>query len=105
LVFRFGGLEEDSGRISCTLDCAPTFNLMVGREEEAADGTLGCLGATIEGLVVKGAGFGKALGAEEIRRGTALTGSATGGWACSAASKVLLMIVHSTSFLNQPLRK
>ena len=98
LVFRFKGLEEGSEGVSCTLDCAPTFNLMVGREDEATGWTLSCLGASVEELVVEGAGPGRALGAEEIRRGTTLTGSTTGGWACSAASKVLLIIVHSISF-------
>ena len=32
LVFRFAGFEEGS---SCALDCAPTFNLIVGRDDEA----------------------------------------------------------------------
>ena len=35
LVFRFEGLEDCSEGVSCTLECAPTFNLMVGREDEA----------------------------------------------------------------------
>ena len=61
LVFRFGGLGKGSG-VSCDLDCAPTFNLMVGREDEAMGGILGCLGASIEGPLVDGAGSGRALG-------------------------------------------
>ena len=98
MVFRFEGLEGGSEGVSCALDCAPTFNLMVGREDEAMGGISGCLGASIEELVINGTGPSGRLGVEEIRRGTALTGSTTDGWACSAASKVLLMIVHSTSF-------
>lgn len=98
LVFRFEGLGEGSDGLSGILDCVPTFNLMVGREDEAMGGTLGSLGPSIEGRVANGAGPGRTLGVEEIRRGTALTGSTAGGCACSAASKVLLMIAHSTSF-------
>ena len=104
LVFRFEGLEEGSERVSCALDCAPTLNLMVGREDDAIGWILSCLGASIEEILVNGAGPATILGGEEINRGkTLMTGSTTGGWDCSAASKVLLMIVHSISF-NQHLR-
>lgn len=64
--------------------CDPTLSLIVGRDVDAT------------GVEAGGGGVGNALGTGGRTRGAGLV--TTGGWALSAASKVLLMMVHSVNW-------